>query len=200
MNNGTDTKQSILDAARKEFLQCGYHKASLREICRRAGTTTGALYFFFKNKVDLFESVVSEKAERLMYLIRRQSTVELCDSGEKEVCQSELNKFLCDNKDEILILLNRSEGTPYEGFRDEFGRELARGFFAFYDNSGGTEEYRDIMKFIIRMRVQGYIEMLNGDYDMDRMMKFSALMEAYGDSGFAGMMDAFDSITKGSVG
>ena len=29
--------------------------------------------------------------------------------------------------------------------------------------------------------------MLKGDYDMDKMMKFSALMEIYGDSGFEGM-------------
>ncbi len=37
---------------------------------------------------------------------------------------------------------------------------VAQGFFAFYDKFGGTEEYRDIMKLIVRMRVQGYIEML----------------------------------------
>ena len=53
------------------------------------------------------------------------------------------------------------------------------------------------MKLIVRMRVQGYIEMLKGDYDMDKMMKFSALMEAYGDSGFQGMMKQVKSVTRG---
>lgn len=49
------------------------------------------------------------------------------------------------------------------------------------------------------MRIQGYIEMLEGDYDMDKMMVFSTLMETYGDCGFAGMMKNFNSIIEGSV-
>ena len=69
-------------------------------------------------------------------------------------------------------------------------------FFAFYAGFGGTTEYRDIMKLIVRMRVHGYIEMLKGDYDMDKMMKFSALMEIYGDSGFEGMMKKFKKYIK----
>ena len=53
------------------------------------------------------------------------------------------------------------------------------------------------MKLIVRMRVQGYIEMLKCDYDMEKMMRFSALMEAYGDSGFQGMMKQVKSVTGG---
>ena len=109
-----------------------------------------------------------------------------------------MNEFLCSHKDEVRILLDKSEGTPYENFRETYGFTVAQGFFAFYDKFSGTEEYRDIMKLIVRMRVQGYIEMLKGDYDMDKMMKFSALMEAYGDSGFVGMMKQFKSITEGA--
>ena len=37
-------------------------KASLRNICKEAGVTTGALYFFFKDKEDLFAALV-EKPE-----------------------------------------------------------------------------------------------------------------------------------------
>ena len=108
-----------------------------------------------------------------------------------------MNEYLCSNKDEVRILLDKSAGTKYENFREEYGFAVAQGFFAFYDKFGGTAEYRDIMKLIVRMRVQGYIELLKGDNDMDKMMKFSALMEAYGDSGFQGMMKQFKSITEG---
>ena len=43
------------DIAKEEFMEKGYNKASLRSICSKAGITTGALYFFFENKEDLYE-------------------------------------------------------------------------------------------------------------------------------------------------
>ena len=45
-------------AATREFATRGYDGASLRQICSSAGVTTGALYFFFKNKEDLFRTVI----------------------------------------------------------------------------------------------------------------------------------------------
>lgn len=40
--------QSILASAKKEFLAYGYEKASLRQICKQANVTTGALYKRYK--------------------------------------------------------------------------------------------------------------------------------------------------------
>lgn len=191
-------KTRILRSAKAEFLDKGYEKASLRKICADAEVTTGAMYFFFRNKEDLFSKVVEETAAHMLALVKRQTEAELNGSSNAAEYQHELNEYLCTNKDEVRILLDKSAGTRFEGFRDEYGLAVAKGFFAFYDNFGGTAEYRDIMKLIVRMRIQGYIEMLKGDYDMDKMMKFSALMEAYGDSGFEGMMKNFKNITEGA--
>lgn len=44
----------ILESARKEFLVNGFEKASLKEICDRAGVTTGALYKRYQGKEALF--------------------------------------------------------------------------------------------------------------------------------------------------
>lgn len=55
---GTDTREKLLLAATREFASRGYDGASLRQICSSAGVTTGALYFFFKNKEDLFRTVI----------------------------------------------------------------------------------------------------------------------------------------------
>ena len=54
-----ETKECILRAARQEFAARGFQGSSLRRICAGAGVTTGALYFFFKGKDDLFETVLS---------------------------------------------------------------------------------------------------------------------------------------------
>ncbi len=198
MHNEIDVKARLMDSARAEFLEKGYEKASLRTICRNADVTTGALYFFFRNKADLFDSIVAETAQRMMELVERQTAAEIGGSSDSAAYQRELSEYLCRNKDEVRILLDCSVGTKYEHFGDEYGSAVGRGFFAFYNSFGGTPEYRDIMKLIVRMRVHGYIEMLKGDYDMDKMMKFSALMEIYGDSGFEGMMKKFKNITGGT--
>ena len=45
-----NTLQNILDAGKKEFLEKGFRAASLRNIVREAGVTTGAFYGYFKSK------------------------------------------------------------------------------------------------------------------------------------------------------
>lgn len=197
--NEENVKEKLISAAKTEFLEKGYEKASLRSISGRAGVTTGAVYFFFKNKEDLFTSIVSEKAEHLLALVKRQTDSEVNGVGDSEEYQRELNRYLCENKDVVRILLECAKGTAFEGFREEYCAEIAKGFYMFYDKSGGTAEYREIMGILVKMRIQGYIETLKGDYDMDKMMKFSALMETYGDYGFSGMMKKFNSITEGTV-
>ena len=49
-----ETKVRLQQCAVCEFMEKGFLKASLRSICREAGVTTGALYFFFQDKDDLF--------------------------------------------------------------------------------------------------------------------------------------------------
>ena len=44
------TLQKILEAAREEFLAKGFQSASLRNIVKTAGVTTGAFYGYYKRK------------------------------------------------------------------------------------------------------------------------------------------------------
>ena len=57
--DSAETKRGLIASATEEFAEYGYEGASLRQICSKAGVTTGALYFFFTSKEDLFKSVVS---------------------------------------------------------------------------------------------------------------------------------------------
>lgn len=52
------TRESILDAAEQAFLERGVARTSLEEIARAAGVTRGAVYWHFKNKVDLFNGMI----------------------------------------------------------------------------------------------------------------------------------------------
>lgn len=57
-----DTRQSLIRSAREVIWEKGYDAAALREICRRAGVTTGALYLFFQDKEDLFRQMLEPVA------------------------------------------------------------------------------------------------------------------------------------------
>ena len=52
-----ETRRELIEAATATFARRGFHGASLEEIAREAGFSTGAVYWHFKNKDDLFLAV-----------------------------------------------------------------------------------------------------------------------------------------------
>jgi len=57
-------------AARELFLGRGYHKTSLRAVCKEAGVTTGALYHHFSGKDELFVEVCVEGLQLLLQRLK----------------------------------------------------------------------------------------------------------------------------------
>ena len=53
-----ETRTKLLDAAQEVFFEKGVSKTSLSDIAQRAGATRGAVYWHFKDKVDVFSSVL----------------------------------------------------------------------------------------------------------------------------------------------
>ena len=54
------TRQKVLDAARTLFAERGYEPATIRDIAKGAGMSTGAVFANFQDKAELFEAVLSE--------------------------------------------------------------------------------------------------------------------------------------------
>ena len=52
------TRQALLDAAEVVFYAKGVGRASLAEIAQAAGATRGAIYWHFRDKVDLFNAMM----------------------------------------------------------------------------------------------------------------------------------------------
>ncbi|HBY42084.1 MULTISPECIES: TetR/AcrR family transcriptional regulator [Brevundimonas] len=64
------TRQKVLDAARTLFAERGYDAATIRDIAKGAGMSTGAVFANFQDKAELFEAVFSEEMEGLLVDIR----------------------------------------------------------------------------------------------------------------------------------
>lgn len=62
-NGKETTRDHLLAVAKREFAENGYKGTSVRKICELAGVSSGALYFSFKSKDDLFRSVIAPLVE-----------------------------------------------------------------------------------------------------------------------------------------
>lgn len=58
------TRRQVAEAALELFSQQGYAATTLKEVAARAGVTRGAIYWHFRDKADLFNSIVSEVGTR----------------------------------------------------------------------------------------------------------------------------------------
>ena len=58
-----ETRAELIDSAKRAFVRDGFHGASLERIAREAGYSTGAIYWHFSGKDDLFLAVYENYAE-----------------------------------------------------------------------------------------------------------------------------------------
>ena len=66
-----DTQKNILNTARKHFLKDGLTGASLRNIVKDAGLTTGAFYKYYPTKEALFDALTDPYMEQFIrFMIR----------------------------------------------------------------------------------------------------------------------------------
>lgn len=104
------TRKKILDVALKEFAENGYKAATTRVIAQKSGFTEATIFRKFKNKKNLFSSVLNEYNEKMMkdfHSLFKEK--EFKDS--KEFLEALIRNLLsfCDNNlDFVKITINES--------------------------------------------------------------------------------------------
>ena len=126
-NEDAVTLQNILNAGKKEFLEKGFKSASLRNIVKEAGVTTGALYGYFSSKEALYASIVEPHATAIMgrFMKAQLDFAELPKKEQPEHmgvesvdCIDWMIDYMYDHLDEVKILICCNDGTSYETFVD----------------------------------------------------------------------------------
>ena len=64
------TRGKVLDAARNLFAERGYDAATIRDIAKAAGMTTGAVFANFQDKAELFETVLADEMSDLLLAVQ----------------------------------------------------------------------------------------------------------------------------------
>ena len=123
--NTPTTLERIQEAAMTEFLDKGFLGASLRQIVKNAGVTTGAFYGYFSSKEALFASIVEPHAKALMgrFMEAQTSFAELPEEQqpshmgvESSHCVHWMVDYICQHREPVKLLLCGAEGTSYENF------------------------------------------------------------------------------------
>lgn len=87
----TDHKNEILDAARSVFAEYGFKKVTMDDIARKLDMTRSALYYYYKNKEDIFIEVVNY--ELRLYAREMADAIEREESPEKKLAAMASNSI-----------------------------------------------------------------------------------------------------------
>ena len=135
--SGKESKKKIIKAAMDVFSVKGYAKASIREIARAADISVGGVYLYFRNKEELYKSLINEKMRETSSGLRLVAE----DAKTPSEALSNLLKAHLENalKHKEFILVHIRE----HGF--SFGIQEKRKFFS---------EQRALIEKIIRRGIQ----------------------------------------------
>ena len=185
LKNEKETRENLLKSAKKEFLQKGFMQASLRNICKNAGVTTGALYFFFKDKEDLFANLVQEPLNQLYQLKsshyeqeKEITSIELNtleDFGEDIGIAKQIMHFMYQYYDEFYLILIKSQGSCYENCIDYFVDVSEKHYRIMADKiaeTRGTKRLDDyLIHWVAHMQIDAFVYLLTHEDSEDEAVK-----------------------------
>ena len=118
--------ENLLASARKEFLEYGFHDASLRRISADSGVSTNSIYTRFGDKSGLFTAIVKEAADELMaiYSDSIKKAGEATDISRAEDAGDEgtdlVLEYIYGHLVEFKLIFCCSAGTEYETYFDRY--------------------------------------------------------------------------------
>lgn len=117
-----EIRNNIIAAALKEFTEKGYHDASMRVIAANAGVAIGNVYRYFKNKDELFNSIVEPVYTRFTSMVfdlyQTQDSMPEMHLLTEDITDK-IMEFYAVHETELLILIDKSKGSKYEDIKDE---------------------------------------------------------------------------------
>lgn len=142
----------IVIAALEVFSNNDYEKASTNMIVKKAGIPRGVLYYYFKNKEELFEYLIYQTQE--IFSVEIKKHVDLGDSDY-------LNRLKS-------IIMTKVITTSYLPYLAEFAEKVSKDSL--------TEEYRDYirktkknLKYVMEQNID--FSVLKDDVDADMFKK-----------------------------
>jgi AcrR family transcriptional regulator len=138
----TEVRQQIVDAAAALFAREGHDATSVAAVATRAGVSTGNVYRYFPSKEALFAAVVpadfvAELQRRTrdqieaLHVVSDRDLDAIAPTSRYAVLSEELVEFSIENRERVVIVLARADGTPFSSFEADFRKDLTEWAFAY---------------------------------------------------------------------
>ena len=198
----TATLTRILSSAKAEFLEKGFKSASLRNIVKTAGVTTGAFYGYFSSKGELFSALVDKDYRHFISVYRSAlDSFENLPAHEKgrrlieisENCVNGLFEYMKDRRDIFYLILKCSDGTPYAGFIDEIVSmevESTHKYYKVLENLGQTPEHMDerLEHVLVTGMMNAYFEFIIHDMPVGNVKQYLKQLSGFYHAGWREIM------------
>ena len=188
-----NTKEKIMDVALHMFSERGYEAVSIRDICGEVGIKESTLYYHFKNKKDILDSLIEKFRNHIDGLLSHID--EIPGDGQQKkgkknnIASSKImdtymmDSYLFDpfcnlmirlmmieqfHNEEIRVLYEKTLFTdPYEIYMNVFKRLAAQGAF--------PEEQAEIIvrQYHAYMTMLTYKYLLNGELTEERKKAYA---------------------------
>jgi len=109
-----ENRARLLETAIRLFGSEGYHRTTVPDIVRESGSSTGAFYFYFRNKEDVFAAALESVGQQLSAALNEA----ISGAGEDVLRQMRtavetLIMYLAQHPDQARVLIVESSGmTP----------------------------------------------------------------------------------------
>ena len=157
----------IMAAAREEFLEMGFEKASMRKIGERCGMTAAGIYRHCRDKSDLFDQLVKPAVEDLERYSRAHIARydELLKKKRKMVWMDShidiMRELVYPNIDDYYLLIVKSQGTRYETFLHDITEQIQDEMLQYMKRLRETDEkIPEIVPREMHLLVTAYITAL----------------------------------------
>lgn len=202
MGKAADTLARIRAAGQREFLRMGFREASLRQIAKDAGVTTGAFYGYFRSKEELFNALVEEPARVIMaQFVSAQNTFAGLPAEEQPDqmgkisgdCMDWMVGYVYEHFDAFKLILCCSEGTRYENFIHEMVQiEIAstHQFMAVLEQLGHPVAPIDpqLEHLLVSGMFSAFFEMVIHDMPQQQAVRFIKELRAFYTAGWTEIM------------
>lgn len=125
----SEVRERILAAAQTVFAAQGFRAAKMADIASEANLSAGNLYRYFGGKEALFHEVIEPefvaRFERLLERrVRSLSNLEEGLADDAQAVAEEMLSFWIEHRLQVVVLLDRCDGSQYEGFGERFVARL----------------------------------------------------------------------------
>ena len=183
MDNENESREKLIVCAKKEFMEKGFEKASLRAISSAGGPATGAIYFFLKDKNGLFGAVVDEPLKRIINAIDQHFSedmeTDIADfqhtSGDHDEFAELMISALYADREAMMILLERASGSYYEGIIDRFVEMIEKHNISLANNYIAAVPDKRVNEYMLHwfshVQINAFVHLLTHVDDKERAAK-----------------------------